>query len=179
MRFIKTELPGVVMIEPSLIQDARGCFFESYNRELFRQNGIPDDFVQDNHSRSAKGVLRGLHYQIPPMAQAKIVRVVRGRIFDVVVDIRKGSKTRGRCVTSVLNAENKKMVYIPPGFAHGFLAMEEGTEFLYKVSEVYSPAHERGVIWNDPAIGIPWPKLDTPYVLSEKDLRHPRLENAD
>ena len=178
MKFIETALPGVILIEPTVFQDERGFFFENYHKELFFKNGIREEFVQDNHSRSAKGVLRGLHYQTNPKAQAKLIRVVKGEAFDVAVDIRKGSKTFGKCVSHVLSAENKKMLYIPAGFAHGFCALEAGTEFLYKVSSVYSAAHERGILWNDPALAIPWPKLDAPYLLSEKDRKNPPLATA-
>ena len=179
MKFLKTELPGVIAIEPEVYKDDRGIFFEGYNRDLFVQNGILVDFVQDNQSRSAKGVLRGLHFQLPPADQAKLVRVLRGEVFDVVVDIRKGSKTFGKYLGGVLSAENKKMLYIPSGFAHGFLALTEGVEFLYKVSKSYSPTHQRGVLWSDPAIGIPWPKLDVSYLLSEKDRIQPNLQSAE
>ena len=176
VRFVATALPGVILIEPQVFQDARGFFLESYNRELFKKNGIRAIFVQDNHSRSAKGTLRGLHYQVAPYEQAKLVRVVQGEIFDVVVDIRPSSKTFGHCQTQVLSAENKKMLYIPAGFAHGFLALKEGTEIIYKVSSVYSPKHERGILWNDPALGIAWPKMDAPYLLSDKDKRFSSLK---
>lgn len=179
MKFLKTAIPDVFVIEPKVFSDARGSFFESYHRELFRQNGIREEFVQDNHSVSAKGVLRGLHYQVPPRAQAKLVRAVRGAAFDVVVDLRKGSRTFGRHACETLSAENRKMLYIPPGFAHGFLALEEGTEFLYKVSDLYSPEHERGILWNDPALAIPWPKTGAGYALSEKDKKYPTLTKTE
>lgn len=179
MKFSKTAIPDVLLIEPKVFSDARGSFFECYHRELFRENGIREEFVQDNHSMSAKGVLRGLHYQVPPRAQAKLVRVVRGSAFDVVVDLRKGSKTFGRHACETLSAENRKMLYIPPGFAHGFLALEDGTEFLYKVSTLYSPEHERGILWSDPALAIPWPKTGTGYALSEKDKQYPAFAQAE
>ncbi len=177
MKFTPTVLEGVFIIEPQVFEDGRGFFFESYRQEEFTKHGIKDVFTQDNHSRSAKGVLRGLHYQVPPMGQAKLVRVARGKAFDVVVDIRKGSKTFGRHVSEVLTAENKKMLYVPAGMAHGFLSLEDGTEFLYKVSNPYSPAHERGILWSDPEIGVAWPRLDTDYALSEKDQKFPHLKN--
>src|SRR3989338_3462251 len=152
MKFLKTELTEVIVIEPGVTEDDRGTFFESYNRELFAKNGISTEFVQDNHSVSAKGVLRGMHYQLAPMDQAKLVRVVRGEVFDAVVDLRKSSKTFGKHLGGILSAENKKMIYIPSGFAHGFLALTNDVVFLYKVSKPYSKVHERGVLWNDPAI---------------------------
>ncbi len=179
MKFHKTLLEGVVVVEPSVFQDERGFFFESYNQALFAQNGIQADFVQDNHSVSAKGVLRGLHYQAKPMQQAKLVRVVCGEAFDVVVDLRQNSKTFGCAIHHILSAENKKMVYIPAGFAHGFLSLKDGTEFLYKVSKPHSKTHERGIPWNDPALKIDWPKLDIPYLVSEKDKNHPSLKSAE
>lgn len=173
MRFIPTKIKDVWVIEPKVFGDRRGFFFESFSQALFKKNGIREPFIQDNHSRSAKGVLRGLHYQIAPRAQAKIVRVVRGAAFDVAVDLRKNSKTYGRYVAEVLSEENRKMMFIPKGFAHGFLALEPGTEFLYKCSDVYSPAHERGILWNDRTLGIRWPKLSVPYRLSDKDTKYP------
>ena len=179
MKFSKTTIPDVLLIEPTVFSDSRGFFFENYHRELFLKNGIAADFVQDNHSSSAKGVLRGLHYQVPPRAQAKLVRVVRGEAFDVVVDIRRNSKTFGRCACEILSAQNRKMLYIPPGFAHGFLSLEDGTEFLYKVSDLYSPEHERGILWNDPALAIPWPKVSGSFVLSEKDKKYPTLARTE
>jgi dTDP-4-dehydrorhamnose 3,5-epimerase len=179
MKFSRTAIPDVILIEPQVFSDARGAFFECYHRDLFRQNGIAADFVQDNHSVSAKGVLRGLHYQVAPRAQAKLVRVVRGSAFDVVVDIRKGSRTFGRAACETLTAVNRKMFFIPPGFAHGFLALEDGTEFLYKVSDLYSPAHERGILWNDPALAIPWPTIEGGFLLSEKDTKNPALAQAE
>lgn len=178
MKFIRTQVPGVILIEPDVFDDKRGFFFEFYSKELFAKNGITVDFVQDNHSKSAKGVLRGMHFQIPPKAQAKLVKVIKGSAFDVVVDIREGSQTFGKFVSHVLSAENKKMLYVPVGFAHGFCALEEGTEFLYKVSDFYSAKHERGIIWNDSAIDIPWPKIEGGYILSEKDKKYPPLKGT-
>jgi dTDP-4-dehydrorhamnose 3,5-epimerase len=157
----------VILIEPKLFGDSRGFFYESYREDLFAQNGIGARFVQDNQSRSAKGSLRGLHYQISPMEQSKLVRVVSGEVFDVVVDIRPGSKTFGQHYDVLLSAENKKLLYVPDGFAHGFLALKDNTELVYKVSNFYSP---------DPKVGIDWPKLDVPYLLSEKDKKNPTLE---
>ena len=179
MKFLKTAFDDVLLIEPRVFSDDRGVFFETYHREFFRKNGIAVDFVQDNHSVSAKGVLRGLHYQAPPRAQAKLVRVVRGEAFDVVVDLRKNSKTFGRSACEILSAKNRRMLFIPPGFAHGFLSLGEGTELLYKVSDVYSPEHERGLLWSDPALAIPWPKTGAGFVISEKDKKYPVLAQAE
>lgn len=176
MNFIKTEIEGVVVVEPKVHSDPRGFFYESYRKELFVANGITDDFVQDNISRSAKGVLRGLHYQLPPRAQAKLMRVLCGSVFDVVVDIRPGSKTFGEYFSIILSAENKKMLYVPRGFAHGFCVLQDGTEFLYKVSDYYSPQHEAGLPWDDPSLAIPWPQLDREIILSEKDKKYPPLK---
>jgi dTDP-4-dehydrorhamnose 3,5-epimerase len=179
MKFIPTDLSGVIVIEPRVFEDARGFFFESYQKALFAEHGIGVEFLQDNHTLSAKGVLRGLHFQIAPKAQAKLVRVVSGKAFDVVVDVRRDSKTFGRSMSMVLSAGNRKMLYIPAGFAHGYCALEDGTEFLYKASDFYSPQHERGIRWDDPALGIPWPKLDRPYTLSDKDRHYPLLEDLE
>ena len=165
------------MVEPEAFEDNRGFFYESYHQAVFAQNGITATFVQDNHSRSFKGVLRGLHFQIEPKAQAKLIRVVKGEIFDVSVDIRKNSKTFGRFVHTILSEKNRRMLYVPAGFAHGFCVLQNGSEFLYKVSNFYSPEHERGLIWNDPAIGIPWPQLNTECILSERDKKYPTLAN--
>ena len=175
MKFIRTKIQGVILLEPKVFEDTRGFFLESYRKESFEKNGIKVDFVQDNHSRSAKGTLRGLHYQVPPKEQAKLVRVISGEVYDVVVDLRKGSKTFGKWQAHVLGAENKKMLFIPAGLAHGFLALKDATELIYKVSKVYSLKHERGVLWNDAALGIDWPKIDVPYLISEKDKKFPAL----
>ena len=177
MKFTRTSIPDVVLIQPVVHPDARGFFFESYHRALFRRNGIDVEFVQDNHSRSDKGVLRGLHYQEPPTAQAKLVRVVRGEVFDVVVDIRDGSPTFGQFVSQTLSAENAFMLYVPKGFAHGFCALRDGTEVLYKASDYYAPENQRGILWNDPALRIDWPRLDVPYTISEKDKKNPLLKD--
>lgn len=178
MKFTPTKFPDVVMIEPEVFGDPRGFFYESYHEDAFRKNGIRAHFVQDNHSRSSKGVLRALHFQTKPREQAKLIRVVSGEVLDVIVDVRTASKTFGQHFTTILNAENKKMLFIPPGFAHGFLALKDQTEFLYKVTDFYSPEHERGILWNDPSIDISWPKLDTEYILSEKDKKNPLLKDA-
>jgi dTDP-4-dehydrorhamnose 3,5-epimerase len=169
-------LPGIKIITPRVFGDGRGFFLESYNREKLRGHGIAVDFVQDNHSFSTKNVLRGLHYQINP-GQDKIVRVTSGKVFDVVVDVRKNSPTFGHWENFILSAENKIQVFIPKGFAHGFCALSENVDFLYKCSEYYSPANERGIIWNDPDIGIEWPVREP--VLSEKDKEYPTLHNLE
>ncbi len=176
MKLTPLEIPDVLLIEPKVFPDGRGFFFESYREDVFARYGVKERFVQDNCSRSVKGALRALHYQMPPMAQAKIVRVTRGKVYDVAVDIRKNSKTFGKYVSVILSADDPKMLYVPAGFAHGFLALEDGCEFHYKVSNFYSPQHERGIIWNDPDIKIDWPRLD--YIFSEKDKKYPTLKNA-
>ena len=168
----------VLLISPEVFRDARGFFLESYNHAQFTAAGIPEMFVQDNHSRSAKGALRGLHFQRDPMAQGKLVRVIRGDIFDVVVDIRPESPTFGQWLGESLSAESMRMLYVPPGFAHGFLALQDGTEVLYKVTQPYSPPHDGGIIWNDPTLKIAWPDLGAPYLVSDKDRAHPRLREA-
>ena len=176
MNFIRTEIEGVIVIEPKVFTDLRGFFYESYRKKLFVQNGIKDDFVQDNVSSSAQGVLRGLHYQIAPRAQSKLMRVLRGSVYDVAVDIRPRSKTFGKFFATTLSAENRKMLYVPQGFAHGFCVLEEGTEFLYKVSDYYSLEHERGILWSDPGLAIPWPKIDGEFILSDKDKKYSLLK---
>ena len=177
MNFIRPEIEGVIVIEPKVFNDPRGFFYESYRKKLFVQKGVKDDFVQDNVSSSAKGVLRGLHYQIAPRAQAKLMRVLRGSVYDVAVDIRPRSRTFGKFFSITLSAGNRKMLYIPKGFAHGFCVLEDGTEFMYKVSDYYSPEHERGVLWSDPGLAIPWPKIDRAFILSEKDKKYPNLKD--
>lgn len=177
LKFTPTNIPDVILIEPDVFRDARGSFFEAYRRDLFQKNGIQTDFVQDNQSFSMKGALRGLHYQITPKEQAKLIRVVRGEVFDVVVDIRPGSRTFGRYVAETLSDKNRKMLFVPPGFAHGYLTLSDEAEFLYKVSELYSPLHERGLRWDDADLGIPWPKLDRPYLISDKDKLFPGLKD--
>lgn len=173
-----TALPDVLLIEPKVFGDARGFFFESYNRRAFAEAaGLDVDFVQDNHSRSAQGVLRGLHYQIQ-QPQGKLVRVVAGAVFDVAVDIRKASPTFGQWVGVELSAENKKMVWVPPGFAHGFLVLSEVAEFLYKTTDYYAPNYERSIAWNDPDIGIAWPLAGAP-LLSAKDQAAVGLKAAE
>ncbi|HNV85713.1 MAG TPA: dTDP-4-dehydrorhamnose 3,5-epimerase [Candidatus Omnitrophota bacterium] len=177
MKFIRMSVPDVVLIEPGLFEDSRGFFYESYNQKVFATEGLPSDFVQDNHVRSHRGILRGLHYQIEPMAQGKLIRAVRGEIFDVAVDIRKGSETFGKHVGVTLGEKNRKMLFIPAGFAHGYCSLTDGSEVLYKVTNFYSPRHERGLLWNDPDLGIEWPRLDREYALSERDQKYPRLKD--
>lgn len=175
MRVIATELPGVLIVEPQVFADRRGFFLESYNQQRYAEHGIDVAFVQDNHSRSARGTLRGLHYQAPP-GQAKLVRVVAGEVFDVAVDIRRGSPTYGRWVGVTLSAENHRQLYVPTGFAHGFCVVSESADFLYKVTSYYAPAEERGIAWDDPALGIEWPVQDP--ILSDRDRHHPPLAEA-
>ena len=176
-KFTRLEIDAVILVEPQLFGDDRGFFLEFYKRSDFVRGGIPEHFVQDNHSRSTKGVLRGLHYQKDPRAQGKLVRCIEGSIWDVAVDIRQGSPTFGRWVARELTAENRQMLYVPPGFAHGFLTLSDRADVLYKCTDEYAPAEDRGIIWNDPDIAIPW-KIDDP-VLSGKDTTHPRLRDAD
>ena len=178
MNFIQTPIEGVIVIETKLFEDERGFFYESYQKEIFSRNGITDDFVQDNVSRSSKGVLRGLHYQRSPRAQAKLIRVMRGAVYDVAVDMRPDSKTFGQHYGLILSAEDKKMLYIPKGFAHGFCVLEDDTEVAYKCSDYYAPESEGGILWSDPALAIAWPKLDVPFLLSEKDKKYPILSKA-
>jgi len=176
--FHPLQLPEVILIEPRVFADERGYFLETYKYSEFAANGIPDIFVQDNHSRSIRGVLRGLHFQNPPKAQGKLVRVVRGAIFDVAVDIRPSSPTFGEWVGETLSEENQRMLYIPPGFAHGFLVLSAVADVTYKVTEEYAPELDSGIIWNDPTIAIPWP-LESPPILSAKDAALPPLLRAD
>ena len=178
MRAIATAISDVLIIEPKVFGDERGFFFESFNcRQFTELVGRDVDFVQDNHSRSVKGVLRGLHYQIQ-QPQGKLVRVVQGTVFDVAVDIRKSSPTFGQHVAIELSAENKRMLWIPEGFAHGFLVNSDTAEFLYKTTDYWSPEFERCIAWNDPSIGIQWPILGEP-TLSAKDQQAKQLENAE
>ncbi|MEI4975142.1 dTDP-4-dehydrorhamnose 3,5-epimerase [Aeromonas caviae] len=168
MNVIKTAIPDVLIFEPKVFGDERGFFFESFNHKLFEEAvGYPVAFVQDNHSKSSKGVLRGLHYQLPPHAQGKLVRCVAGEVFDVAVDIRKSSPTFGQWVGVHLSAENKRQLWIPEGFAHGFVTLSESAEFLYKTTEYYHPESEGAICWNDPDISIEWPVEGV--LLSEKD----------
>ena len=178
MKTVETALPGVLLLEPIVFGDDRGFFYESYNERLFRQaTGLDAHFVQDNHSRSAKGVLRGLHFQVC-QPQGKLVRCVAGEVFDVAVDLRRESPTLGRWVGVHLTADNKRQIWIPAGFAHGFLVLSEMAEFLYKTTDYYAPQHERAIVWNDPTLGIDWP-LAAPPLLSNKDAAAPRFVDAE
>jgi len=170
-------IPEVILVKSRLFSDQRGFFMETYKASEFAALGIGSAFVQDNHSLSQKGVLRGLHYQLRPRSQGKLVRVVRGEIFDVAVDIRKGSPHFGKWVAARLTSLGKEMLWIPEGFAHAFVALEDGTEVLYKTTEEYAPSLDRGILWNDPRIGIEWPLKDP--VLSEKDAHFPLLKDAE
>ena len=175
MEIKETEIEGVLVLSPKVFRDARGYFVETYNAERYAAAGIGATFVQDNESMSSKGVVRGLHWQAAPFTQAKLVRVIRGAVWDVAVDIRKGSPTYGKHISVVLSAENGQQLFIPRGFAHGFVVMEDETIFSYKCDNPYSPAHERGMRFDDPALGIEWPDIGIAPKLSEKDMRHPPL----
>ena len=177
MKLIPTAIPDVWIIEPKVFGDERGFFFESYNRRALAELGLDAEFVQDNHSRSARGVLRGLHYQIRH-PQGKLVRVVAGEVFDVAVDLRRSSPTFGKWVSATLSAENKRMMWIPPGFGHGFCVTSESAEFLYKSSDYWHPEHERCVAWDDPDLAIDWPLEGSPQ-LAEKDRAGRRLIDAE
>lgn len=179
MNVTRTAIPDVLILEPRVFSDDRGVFFESFNEKTFHDaTGLDVHFVQDNHSQSAKGVLRGLHYQLPPSAQGKLVRVVAGEVFDLTVDIRKGSPTFGQWVGEVLTAENKKQLWIPEGFAHAFLVLSDTAEFLYKTTNYYSPECERSILWDDKDLNIDWP-LDAPPILSEKDKQANMFKDAE
>jgi dTDP-4-dehydrorhamnose 3,5-epimerase len=178
MNVIPTALPEVLILEPKVFGDARGFFFESYNRRAFREaTGLDPEFVQDNHSRSARGVLRGLHYQIR-QPQGKLVRVVSGAVWDVAVDLRRSSPNFGRYAAAELSAENKRMMWIPEGFGHGFLVVSDAAEFLYKTTDYWAPEHERCIRWNDPDLALPWPVQGTPLV-SAKDAQGSAVATAE
>ena len=177
MQVTPTALPDVLLVEPRVFGDDRGFFYESWNRRAFAAAGIDVDFVQDNHSRSRRGVLRGLHYQVE-RAQGKLVRAVAGEVFDVVVDLRRSSPAFGRSLGMVLSAANRRMLWVPPGFAHGFLVLSEDAEFLYKTTDYWFPEHERTLLWSDPALAIDWP-LAGPPVLAAKDAAGTPLAGAD
>ena len=178
MKVIKTEIPDVLIIEPKVFGDERGFFYESFNKKNFEEaTGVTAEFVQDNHSKSAKGVLRGLHYQIK-QAQGKLVRVVSGEVLDVAVDIRRSSKSFGKWVGVVLSAENKKQMWIPQGFAHGFVVLSDTAEFLYKTTDYYSPKYERCIRWDDADLSINW-QLDKSPLVSDKDAEGASLKEAD
>ena len=179
MKVTDTQIPEIKIIEPTLFEDDRGFFIESYNQQRFEEAiGYAVSFVQDNHSKSVKGVLRGLHYQLPPKAQGKLVRVIQGEVFDVAVDIRKSSPTFGQWFGLTLTAENKKQLWVPTGFAHGFMTLSDTAEFLYKTTDYYSQEHERSIHWNDSSIGIKWPTTTNP-ILSLKDNAALEVENVE
>jgi dTDP-4-dehydrorhamnose 3,5-epimerase len=179
MKFVETPLTGLILIEPKIFLDARGFFMESYNQDVFRKNGIAENFIQDNISRSSKGVLRGLHYQRDPHAQGKLVRATRGAIFDVAVDIHLDSPTFGQWFGATLSEENRHALYVPPGFAHGFLSLMDNTEVTYKCTALYNPTAEGGLLWSDSAVGIQWPLPHDQILLSEKDKTYPPLAQAE
>ncbi len=170
MKLVRTAIPDVIVIEPKIFNDTRGFFYESFNQQAFYEaTGTNYQFVQDNHSKSSRGVLRGLHYQLSPKAQGKLVRVVQGKVWDVAVDIRNGSPTFGQWVGEELSADNHKQLWIPPGFAHGFITLSDTAEFLYKTTDYYSPEHERAIRWDDPQLAIAWPLYTTDIQISAKD----------
>lgn len=178
MQVIQTAIPDVLILEPKVFGDDRGFFFESFNQQTFEKlTGVKAHFVQDNHSKSAANVLRGLHYQIQ-QPQGKLVRVTKGEVFDVAVDLRRQSDTFGQWVSAILSAENKRQMWVPPGFAHGFLVLKEGAEFLYKTTDYYAPQFERCVRWDAPEVGVDWPLLEVP-ILSAKDKLGLDLSNAE
>ncbi len=176
--FEKTKIPGVVIIQPQVFGDSRGYFMETFKKSDYATAGITREFVQDNESSSSKGVLRGLHFQ-KNHTQGKLVRVTRGEVFDVAVDVRPGSETYGQWVGVTLSSEKKNMFYIPEGFAHGFLVLSDMAEFVYKCTDVYDPESDGGIPWNDPTIAVDWPKLDIPYKTSEKDSKHEAFASQD
>lgn len=176
-KFSPLELPGLVVVEPRVFTDSRGSFLETYKRSDFARAGIQEHFVQDNCSRSSRGVLRGLHFQIPPRAQGKLVQCVSGAIYDVAVDIRQGSPSYGQWAGIELSGENNRMLYLPPGFAHGFLVLSGSADVVYKCTDEYAPENDRGIIWNDPAIGIQWPEPHP--LLSDKDRLLPLLSSTE
>ena len=179
MKIIPTSLPGVLILEPRVFGDERGFFLESFNQQVFDAAiGHHVEFVQDNHSRSSRGVLRGLHYQLPPHAQGKLVRVTQGAVFDVAVDMRRSSPTFGRWDGMELSSTNHRQLWTPPGFAHGFLVLSETADFLYKTTDYYAPQCEAAVRWDDPAIGIEWPAIESSLQLSAKDAAAPSLSEA-
>jgi dTDP-4-dehydrorhamnose 3,5-epimerase len=176
MKVTPTEHPDVLLIEPKVFTDARGFFMQSYHAADFSRAGLPDVFVQDNHSRSVRGVLRGLHYQLEH-PQGKLIRVVTGSVLDIAVDIRRGSPRFGQCVGIELSEENRYQLYIPPGFAHGFCVLSEQVDFLYKCTDFYTPGDEFGIAWDDPGLAIAWPDID--YILSDKDKDFPKLADSN
>lgn len=179
MKFTKTSIEGLVIIDPTVFGDNRGYFLESYNEKEFKEVIGKVSFVQDNESKSSKGVLRGLHFQKPPFAQAKLVRCIEGKVLDVVVDIRKNSKTYGQYFTTELSGENKKQVFIPRGFAHGFLVLSESAIFAYKVDNTYAPEYDAGIRWNDPIVNIQWGLSESEVLVSKKDAQLPFFTEFD
>lgn len=179
MKVIKTDIPDLLIIEPQVFEDQRGYFFESYNHQKFKDAGIDIQFIQDNQSKSSYGVLRGLHYQLAPYAQTKLVRVLDGAIYDVAVDIRKGSPTFGKWLGIELSADNKKQLLVPQGFAHGFSVISETAVVLYKCDNLYKQEAERGIAYNDPELNIDWKINSERAILSPKDLKNPNLDNAE
>lgn len=179
MNITQGPLAGLLIIEPKVFSDQRGWFFEAYRKDILSSAGLNDMFVQENISSSAKGAVRGMHYQLKPHAQGKLIRVLRGSVFDVALDIRRGSATFGRWFSIELSAENKKAIYIPIGFAHGFCALEDNTEFMYSCSDYYHPEAERSIRWNDPAIGIKWPSIGDASLMKQKDAEAPLLADAE
>ena len=177
MKFIKSEIPDVYIIEPSVFGDDRGYFLESFNLEKFEENMFPIKFIQDNESKSSRGVLRGLHFQKPPYAQSKLVRCLKGKILDVALDLRKNSKTFGDFETIVLSSENKEQLFVPKGFAHGFIVLSESAIISYKVDNYYKPEFESGIIWNDPDLNIDWKINKTEFIISDKDTKLPTFNN--
>ena len=175
--FKRLKIPEVILVEPQVFPDERGFFMESFKESIFKENGINTKFVQDNHSHSIKGTLRGLHYQKNPSAQAKLVTALKGEIFDVAVDIRKGSPTYGKWIGEILSEKNHKLLYVPQGFAHGFCVLSDEADITYKVNNEYSPETDRGLLWNDPKVGVKWP-IEKP-ITSKKDQQQPLLENID
>ena len=179
MKVTSLSIPDVLLIEPRVFEDARGFFFESFREDVFKkETSLNVSFVQDNHSKSSQGILRGLHYQLPPHAQGKLVRVIQGEVLDIAVDIRRSSPTFGKYVMEILTSKNKKQLWIPEGFAHGFLTLSETSEFIYKTTDFYSPYFERCILWNDPFLNIKWPK-DVQIGLSTKDLLGKNLLDAE
>jgi dTDP-4-dehydrorhamnose 3,5-epimerase len=178
MPFSKTQFPGLLIFEPTVFEDSRGYFFESYNQKLFSEEGIEINFVQDNQAQSSFGIIRGLHFQMDPFAQTKLIRVLSGKIIDAVVDIRKNSPTYGNAYTIELSAENKKQLLIPKGFAHGYSVISETAEVFYKCDAFYRKESEGGILWNDPKLNIDWKVPVDKVLVSEKDARYPSLENC-
>lgn len=180
MKVTATAIPDVLILEPKVFGDERGFFMESFNQRAFDEAvGRHVEFVQDNHSRSTLGVLRGLHYQMPPHAQGKLVRVVQGRVFDVAVDVRRSSPTFGQWVGLELSAENRRQLWLPQGMAHGFLVLSDSADFLYKTTDYYAPSAERGLLWSDPQLGIAWPQVSVPLQLAGKDASAALLSESE